>query len=39
MLLPLFRVVGMDSCEEDWYASYNLHGTPHDSQKKPNVGR
>jgi hypothetical protein len=30
LLLPLFTVVGMDRCEEDWYASgNNLHGTPH----------
>ena len=28
MLLPLFTVVGMDYCEEDWYASdNNLRGT------------
>jgi len=28
VLLPLFTVVGMDRCEEDWYASdNNLHGT------------
>ena len=27
MLLPLFTVVGMDRCEEDWYASdSNLRG-------------
>jgi hypothetical protein len=30
----------MDRCEEDWYASDdNLHGTPHGSRKKLNVGR
>jgi hypothetical protein len=23
VLLPLFTVVGMDRCEEDWYAAYN----------------
>jgi hypothetical protein len=40
MLLPLFTVVGMDRCEEDWYASdNNLLGTPLGSRKKPNAGR
>ena len=39
MLLPLFTVVGMDRCEEDWYASgNNLRGTPRGSRKKPNAG-
>ena len=34
VLLPLFTVVGMDHCEEDWYASdNNLRGTPRGSQK------
>jgi hypothetical protein len=32
--------VGMDRCEEDWYASdNNLRGTPGGSRKKPNAGR
>ena len=40
VLLPLFTVVGMDRCEEDWYASdNNLRGTPPGSRKKPNTGR
>jgi len=40
VLLPLFTVVGMDRCEEDWYASdNNLRGTPRGSRKKPNAGR
>jgi hypothetical protein len=40
VLLPLFTVVGMDRCEEDWYASYNnIRGTPRGSRKKPNAGR
>ena len=40
VLLPLFAVVGMDRCEEDWYASdNNLRGTPRGSRKKPKVGR
>ena len=40
VLLPLFIVVGMDCCEEDWYASdNNLRGTPRGSRKKPNAGR
>ena len=40
VLLPLFTVVGMDCCEEDWYASdNNLRGTPRGSRKKPNAGR
>ena len=39
-MLPLFTVVGMDRCEEDWYASDNiLHGTLHGSRKKPSAGR
>jgi len=38
--LPLFTDVGMDRCEEDWYASdNNLRGTPRGSRKKPNAGR
>ena len=37
VLLPLFAVVGMDRCAEDWYASdNNLRGTPRDSRKYPN---
>ena len=40
VLLPLFKVVGMDRCEEDWYASdNNLRGTPRGSRKKPNMSR
>jgi len=40
VLLPLFTVVGMDRCEEDWYASdNNLRGTPRGSRKKPKAGR
>jgi hypothetical protein len=40
VLLPLFTVVGMDRCEEDWCASdNNLRGTPRGSRMKPNVGR
>jgi len=38
-LLPLFTVVGMDRCEDDWHASdNNLRGTPRGSRKKPNAG-
>jgi hypothetical protein len=37
VLLPLFTVVGMDRCEEKWYASdNNLRGTPCGSRKYPN---
>ena len=37
---PLFTTVGMDRCEEDWYASdNNLRGIPRGSRKKPNAGR
>ena len=40
VLLSLFTVVGMDRCEEDWYASdNNLRGTPRGSRKKQNAGR
>jgi len=39
VLLPLFTVVGMDRCEEYWYASYNLRGTPRGSRNKPNASR
>jgi hypothetical protein len=40
VLLPLFTVLGMDRCEEDWYASdNNLRGTLRGSRKKPNAGR
>ena len=40
VLLPLLTVVGMDRCEDDWYASdNNLCGTPRGGRKKPNVGR
>jgi len=40
VLLPLFTVVGMDRCEDDWYASdNNLRVTPRASRKKPNAGR
>jgi len=40
VLLPLFTVVGMDRCEEEWCASdNNLRGTPCGSRKKPNAGR
>jgi hypothetical protein len=40
VLLPLFTVVSMDRCEEDWYASdNNLRGTPRGSRKKGNAGR
>jgi len=28
----------MDRCEEDWYASDNLRGTPRGCRKKPNAG-
>jgi hypothetical protein len=39
VLPPLFTVVGMDLCEEDWYTSdNNLRGTPRGSRKKPNAG-
>jgi len=39
VLLPLFTVVGIDRCEEGWYASdNNLRGTPRGSRKKMNVG-
>ena len=38
MLLTLFTVVGVDRCEEDWYASdNNLRGTPRGSRAKPNA--
>ena len=38
MLLPLFTVVGMDHCEEDWYASdSNLCGTTRGNRKKMQV--
>ena len=37
VLLPFCTVVGMDRCEEDWYASDNkLRGTPGGSRKYPN---
>jgi hypothetical protein len=37
VLLPLFTVVGMDRCEEDWYASdNNLRESPRGSRKYPN---
>jgi len=40
VLIPLFTVVGMDLCEEDWYASdYNLRETPRVSLKNPNADR
>ena len=40
VLLPLFTVVGMDRCEEDWYAfDNNLRGTPRGGRKKPKAGR
>ena len=40
VLLPLFTVVGMDRCEEHWYASdNNLRGTPCGSREKPNAAR
>jgi hypothetical protein len=40
VLLPLFTVVGMDRCEEDWYASdNNFRGTPRGSRKKPKADR
>jgi hypothetical protein len=40
VLLPLFTIVGMIRCEEDWYAcDNNLRGTPRGSRKKPNAGR
>jgi hypothetical protein len=40
VLLPLFTVVGVDRCAEDWYASdNNLRGTPRGSRKKQNAGR
>jgi hypothetical protein len=40
VLLPLFTVIGMDRCEEDWYDSgNNLRGNPRGSRKKQNVGR
>ena len=40
MLLPLFTFVGMDRCEEEWYASdNNLRGTLRSRRKKPNAGR
>jgi len=42
VLLPLFTVVGMDLCEQDWYASdnnNNIGGNPRGSRKKPNAGR
>jgi hypothetical protein len=35
VLLPLFTVVGMDRCEENWYSSdNNLRGNPCVSRKK-----
>jgi hypothetical protein len=38
--MPLFTVVVMDRCEEDWCASdNNLRGTPRGSRKKPKAGR
>jgi len=38
--LGLVPIVGMDRCEEDWYAfDDNLPGTPRGSRKKPNAGR
>jgi len=37
--LPLLTVVGMDRCEDDWYASdNNIRGTKRGSRKKPNAG-
>jgi hypothetical protein len=40
VLLPLFTVVGMDRCEEDWYASdNNFCRTPRGSRKKPEAGK
>jgi hypothetical protein len=40
MLPSLLTVVGMDPCEEDWYASdNNLRGTQRRSWKYPNAGR
>jgi len=40
VLLPLFTVVGIYRCEEDWYASdNNFRGTPRGSRKKPKAGR
>ena len=40
VLLTLFTVVGMNRCEEEWYASdNNLRGPPRGSRKKPNAGR
>jgi len=40
VLLPLVTVVGMDRCEEDWYASDNkLRGTPHGSRKEAERGQ
>jgi hypothetical protein len=40
VLIPHFTVVGMDRCEEDWYAcDNNLRGTPRGNRKKPTAGR
>ena len=42
VLLPLCTVVGMDRCEQDWYASDNnntLPGTPCGIRKRPNGGK
>jgi hypothetical protein len=40
VLLPLSTVVGVDRCEEDWYASdNNLRGTSRGSRKKPKAGK
>jgi len=40
VLPPLFTVIGMEYCEEDWYASdNNLRGTQRGSWKKPSAGR
>jgi hypothetical protein len=40
VLLPLFTVINMDRCKQDWYASdNNLRGTPRGSRKKSNAGR
>jgi len=40
MLLPLFTVVGMDRCEEDWHASDNsLRGTPPGSPEEAECGQ
>jgi len=39
VLLPLFTVVGMDRCEEDWYASDNLRRTPRGSPEEAERGQ